>query len=502
MADTTDSSDLQFPADGSSQEDFEATHVVDKNALEFPSMDDSGAGAPTAATTPITPSAPDTCATPDSGATQVMPPSAAGAAGSAGVNGVGRHAANTADATATSLFPDAANDEATQLLGDTTGSTGSTDVIGSTSINPPLPPHVEETIAQTRVASSAWEPAEDSSTSVLPAFRPATPPVIPPASDDFGGDEGDDPNGTPHHANDSAKKSHTKLIVGITAGVVAVALIAGGIVWWNHSRTSSARSKAYSLCENAQNSYKDAQSALQASLKTANGLTGTAADQVADSATIDTLKTAVSDAQQLQDKSITACAADAQTTSLTATTEVFRSTTTSMNDAKTKLDNAVNALNASKTSKAQSTNRDNLNNAIDEAQKVLDASAGLVADEQTRTDLQTQIDNAKKLLDNQNLSSNDVTNAMKSLTDASTAVTDSQSAYSAQLAAQQAQQQALNNTTGTGDGTGTDTGDGAGNNTGTDGNATNNGDGANNTGDGTNQDATGQTTDGNANPQS
>lgn len=139
MADTTDSSDLQFPADGSSQEDFEATHVVDKNALEFPSMDDSGAGAPTAATTPITPSAPDTCATPDSGATQVMPPSAAGAAGSAGVNGVGRHAANTADATATSLFPDAANDEATQLLGDTTGSTGSTDVIGSTSINPPLP---------------------------------------------------------------------------------------------------------------------------------------------------------------------------------------------------------------------------------------------------------------------------------------------------------------------------------------------------------------------------
>ena len=86
--------------------------------------------------------------------------------------------------------------------------------------------------------------------------------------------------------------------------------------------------------------------------------------------------------------------------------------------------------------------------AIDDAQKILDASANAVTDEQVRTDLENRIADARKLADGQNLNAEDVTAMVKTLTDAGTAVQQSQTEYAnqqaatAQQAAEEAQRQA------------------------------------------------------------
>ena len=237
-------------------------------------------------------------------------------------------------------------------------------------------------------------------------------------------------------------------IYALIQGVVAAALIAGGIAWWSSSRRNNAQRNAYTLCQNTRDSYDDAHTALAAALKDANALTSTPTDQVADAKTLDTLKSAVADAEKLDQQSVAECAVDANTAAIEKTTDSLRNTANEITKAKSALDAATKAVNDSKNMQSQSAARDELTKAIDDAQKILDASANAVTDEQVRTDLENRIADARKLADGQNLNAEDVTAMVKTLTDAGTAVQQSQTEYAnqqaatAQQAAEEAQRQA------------------------------------------------------------
>ena len=423
MTDSGNPSDLQFPVSPEPR-DFDVTHVVDKDALEFPSMDDDpshaaahesqlqSAGSANTAAIPAPPvnghphdharrtarsGAHDATPTPDE-----TPADSAALTLAASQPSAGRHAANTVNgASAGDAAP-------TQLF-----TSPHDDVLAGVSVNPPLP--AEE---PTRVVSSEWEQIVDSQTSVMPPAAPAAmPPAIPPTDADGNADgSGDEPDEeAPHHSANGGGKSHTKLIAGIVVGVLVIALIAGGIAWWSSSRRNNAQRNAYTLCQNTRDSYDDAHTALAAALKDANALTSTPTDQVADAKTLDTLKSAVADAEKLDQQSVAECAVDANTAAIEKTTD---------------------------------SPRDELTKAIDDAQKILDASANAVTDEQVRTDLENRIADARKLADGQNLNAEDVTAMVKTLTDAGTAVQQSQTEYAnqqaatAQQAAEEAQRQA------------------------------------------------------------
>lgn len=462
MTDSENPSDLQFPVSPEPR-DFDVTHVVDKDALEFPSMDDDpshaaahetqlqSAGSANTAAIPAPPAsghphdharrtarsgAHDATPTPDeTPADSVAPTLAATQPLITPQPSAGRHAANTVNgASAGDAAP-------TQLF-----TSPHDDVLAGVSVNPPLPAD-----APTRVVSSEWEQIVDSQTSVMPPAAPAAmPPAIPPTDADGNADgSGDEPDEeAPHHSANGGGKSHTKLIVGIVVGVLVIALIAGGIAWWSSSRKNGAQRNAYTLCQNTRDSYDDAHTALAATLKDANGLAGTPADQVADAKTLDTLKSAVADAEKLDQQSVAECAADADAAAIEKTTDALRNTTDEITKAKSAVDAATKAVNDSKNAKSQSAARDELTKAIDDAQKILDASANAVTDEQVRTDLENRIADARKLADGQNLNAEDVSAMVKTLTDAGTAVQQSQTEYAnqqaaaAQQAAEEAQRQA------------------------------------------------------------
>ena len=462
MTDSGNPSDLQFPVSPEPR-DFDVTHVVDKDALEFPSMDDDpshaaahesqlqSAGSANTAAIPAPPvnGHPHDHArrTARSGAHDATPTPDETPADSAALTlaatqplitpqpSVGRHAANTVNGAP------AGNAAPTQLF-----TSPHDDVLAGVSVNPPLP--AEE---PTRVVSSEWEQIVDSQTSVMPPAAPAAmPPAIPPTDADGNADgSGDEPGEeAPHHSANGGGKSHTKLIAGIVVGVLVIALIAGGIAWWSSSRRNNAQRNAYTLCQNTRDSYDDAHTALAAALKDANALTSTPTDQVADAKTLDTLKSAVADAEKLDQQSVAECAVDANTAAIEKTTDSLRNTANEITKAKSALDAATKAVNDSKNMQSQSAARDELTKAIDDAQKILDASANAVTDEQVRTDLENRIADARKLADGQNLNAEDVTAMVKTLTDAGTAVQQSQTEYAnqqaatAQQAAEEAQRQA------------------------------------------------------------
>lgn len=207
MTDSENPSDLQFPVSPEPR-DFDVTHVVDKDALEFPSMDDDpshaaahetqlqSAGSANTAAIPAPPASghPHDHArrTARSGAHDATPTPDETPADSAAPTLVatqplitpqpsaGRHAANTVNgASAGDAAP-------TQLF-----TSPHDDVLAGVSVNPPLPAD-----APTRVVSSEWEQIVDSQTSVMPPAAPAAmPPAIPPTDADGNADgSGDEPD--------------------------------------------------------------------------------------------------------------------------------------------------------------------------------------------------------------------------------------------------------------------------------------------------------------------
>ena len=181
-------------------------------------------------------------------------------------------------------------------------------------------------------------------------------------------------------------------IIAIVAAIAAVAVAIAGVIVVRNRINSKEQRAAVVVCEKAKSKYSKANEKLQNAIEQATSLQGTAANQVADAATIDQLTQAVTKAQNL--KTVGGCSVLLSETTLRAHARSMsrqisniKEQTKAVTAAATAVDASKRALEVNKTTAA-------LQKAIADAKTLLDGSAGEVADESTRDALAKAIDAA------------------------------------------------------------------------------------------------------------
>ncbi len=212
-------------------------------------------------------------------------------------------------------------------------------------------------------------------------------------------------------------------IIAIVAAIAAMAVaIAGVIVVRNHINSKEQRA-AVAVCEKVKSKYSKANEKLQNAIEQATSLQGTAANQVADAATIDQLTQAVTKAQNL--KTVGGCSVMLSETTLRAHARSMSKQISNIKEQTKAVTAAATAVAASKRALEVNKTTAALQKAIADAKTLLDGSAGQVADESTRDALAKAIDAAQKLLDGKSTDVAAMQNASKVISSTSDGVNKS-----------------------------------------------------------------------------
>lgn len=302
------------------------------------------------------------------------------------------------------------------------------------------------TVAPTVVAPPVTGTAELASlagggqTAPVPA-APVPPAAVPPTSPRTNaGDGRDDDHG--HGTTNGRPRGHRPWFVAVVA-VIVVAVAATGLFLYRHQRQSSLDA-ALAGCGTSASNVSTAVKALDKALDKAKTAQDTAADQVADATTLSDLETVVGEAKSSYDAQ--ACDASLGAAKLAAAEAANAKTTDAINDEITKLNKAVEAVDASHKEKAKELATQavqTLTPLVAEARTLYEGSAGAVADDATRQTLQQDIDKANTLLDEDAPDPDDLNDAVTALQNDMAAVNESinaANAYRYQQAQRDAQQ--------------------------------------------------------------
>ena len=208
-------------------------------------------------------------------------------------------------------------------------------------------------------------------------------------------------------------------IIAIVAAIAAVAVAIAGVIVVRNRINSKEQRAAVVVCEKAKSKYSKANEKLQNTIEQATSLQGTAANQVADAATIDQLTQAVTKAQNL--KTVGGCSVLLSETTLRAHARSMSKQISNIKEQTKAVTAAATAVAASKRALEVNKTTAALQKTIADAKTLLDGSAGQVADESTRDALAKAIDAAQKLLDGKSTDVAAMQNASKVIS--STSVT-------------------------------------------------------------------------------
>ena len=252
--------------------------------------------------------------------------------------------------------------------------------------------------------------------------------------------------GTPRGGKGGKKKTKG-IIISVIAALVVIAAIIGGVWYW---RSSEQRQESHQLhqdaltaCAEAVDQNSTAQKALAKALADTKSAQSITADQVADGATIDTLKKAVAAVKNVK---AVECKTSASTSDLKEYAKTATSQTKTAKKNATAITAAAKAVTDSKNAKDQANAQQALQSKIAEAQTLLDNSLYAVDDNSTRVTLESDIANANTVLSQQGTDVKAMQDAVNTLTASMDAVNTSMANYSAAVEAQQeaARQKALN----------------------------------------------------------
>ena len=243
------------------------------------------------------------------------------------------------------------------------------------------------------------------------------------------------------------KKKTKGIIISVIAALVVIAAIIGGVWYW---RSSEQRQESHQLhqdaltaCAEAVDQNSTAQKALAKALADAKSAQSITADQVADGATIDTLKKAIAAVKNVE---AVECKTSASTSDLKEYAKTATSQTKTAKKNATAITAAAKAVTDSKNAKDQANAQQALQSKIAEAQTLLDNSLYAVDDNSTRVTLESDIANANTVLSQQGTDVKAMQDAVNTLTASMDAVNTSMANYSAAVEAQReaARQKALN----------------------------------------------------------
>ena len=243
------------------------------------------------------------------------------------------------------------------------------------------------------------------------------------------------------------KKKTKGIIISVIAALVVIAAIIGGVWYW---RSSEQRQESHQLhqdaltaCAEAVDQNSTAQKALAKALADAKSAQSITADQVADGATIDTLKKAIAAVKNVE---AVECKTSASTSDLKEYAKAATSQTKTAKKNATAITAAAKAVTDSKNAKDQANAQQALQSKIAEAQTLLDNSLYAVDDNSTRVTLESDIANANTVLSQQGTDVKAMQDAVNVLTASMDAVNTSMANYSAAVEAQReaARQKALN----------------------------------------------------------
>ena len=212
-------------------------------------------------------------------------------------------------------------------------------------------------------------------------------------------------------------------IIAIVAAIAAVAVAIAGVIVVRNRINSKEQRAAVVVCEKAKSKYSKANEKLQNAIEQATSLQGTAANQVADAATIDQLTQAVTKAQNL--KTVGGCSVLLSETTLRAHARSMSKQIGNIKEQTKAVTAAATAVAASKRALEVNKTTAALQKAIADAKTLLDGSAGQVADESTRDALAKAIDAAQKLLDGKSTDVTAMQNASKVISSTSDGVNKS-----------------------------------------------------------------------------
>ena len=212
-------------------------------------------------------------------------------------------------------------------------------------------------------------------------------------------------------------------IIAIVAAIAAVAVAVAGVIVVRNRINSKEQRAAVAVCEKAKSKYSKANEKLQNAIEQATSLQGTAANQVADAATIDQLTQAVTKAQNL--KTVGGCSVLLSETTLLAHARSMSKQISNIKEQTKAVTAAATAVAASKRALEVNKTTAALQKTIADAKTLLDGSAGQVADESTRDALAKAIDAAQKLLDGKSTDVTAMQNASKAISSTSDGVNKS-----------------------------------------------------------------------------
>ena len=212
-------------------------------------------------------------------------------------------------------------------------------------------------------------------------------------------------------------------IIAIVAAIAAVAVAIAGVIVVRNRINSKEQRAAVVVCEKAKSKYSKANEKLQNAIEQATSLQGTAANQVADAATIDQLTQAVTKAQNL--KTVGGCSVLLSETTLRAHARSMSKQISNIKEQTKAVTAAATAVYASKRALEVNKTTAALQKTIADAKTLLDGSAGQVADESTRDALAKAIDAAQKLLDGKSTDVTAMQNASKVISSTSDGVNKS-----------------------------------------------------------------------------
>ncbi|TCE75749.1 hypothetical protein MCC10064_0436 [Bifidobacterium longum subsp. longum] len=317
------------------------------------------------------------------------------------------------------------------------------------------------TFAAPDTAESAQSPQRDDNATLslfapVPEAKPQRDSAIDDLSIDFSAieqnpepveePEEDRVAGTPRGGK-GGKKRTKGIIISVIAALVVIAAIIGGVWYW---RSSEQRQESHQLhqdaltaCAEAVDQNSTAQKALAKALADTKSAQSITADQVADGATIDTLKKAVAAVKNVE---AVECKTSASTSDLKEYAKTATSQTKTAKKNATAITAAAKAVTDSKNAKDQANVQQALQGKIAEAQTLLDNSLYAVDDNSTRVTLESDIANANTVLSQQGTDVKAMQDAVNTLTASMDAVNTSMANYSAAVEAQQeaARQKALN----------------------------------------------------------
>ena len=281
----------------------------------------------------------------------------------------------------------------------------------------------------------AVAPADAEETATLPPFVSSTDEQDAEATQAFDTSDGitdleelaaEDPEHDPLKTIPAAPKEPSadkRKIIAIVAAIAAVAVAVAGVIVVRNRINSKEQHAAVAVCEKVKSKYSKANEKLQNAIEQATSLQGTAANQVADAATIDQLTQAVTKAQNL--KTVGGCSVLLSETTLRAHARSMSKQISNIKEQTKAVTAAATAVAASKRALEVNKTTAALQKAIADAKTLLDGSAGQVADESTRDALAKAIDAAQKLLDGKSTDVTAMQNASKVISSTSDGVNKS-----------------------------------------------------------------------------